>query len=116
MPAGNWSPMVEVIATLDAQRVIEAIGQIYEQADQEHLLLIETIGGLEYNAGCWATRFVAQKLEAIAGSPNTSFFFQLELNDFGSLGANPIQLLRRTIPGYGKSNELPTSGSLLTTE
>lgn len=77
---------------------------------------LETIAGFEYNAGCWATRFVAQRLEAIAGSPNTTFFFQLELNDFGSLGANPIQLLRRTIPGYGKTNELPNRGSLLTTE
>lgn len=91
-----------------------AVGRYnYSIRDQRTL---ETVAGLEYNAGCWATRFVAQKLEAIAGSPNTTFFFQLELNDFGSLGANPIQLLRRTIPGYGKSNELPNSGSLLTTE
>lgn len=77
---------------------------------------LETVAGLEYNAGCWSTRLVAQRLEAIAGAPNTTIYFQLELNDFGSLGSNPIQLLRRTIPGYGKSNELPHSGSLLTTE
>lgn len=77
---------------------------------------LETVAGFEYNAGCWSTRFVAQRLEAIAGSPNTTVFLQLELNDFGSIGSNPIQLLRRTIPGYGKSNELPHSGSLLTTE
>jgi LPS-assembly protein len=54
-------------------------------------------------------------LEALAGEPNTSLFVQLELNDFGSIGANPVGLLRRSIPGYGKTNELPTSGSLLTT-
>lgn len=76
--------------------------------------LLEAIGGLEYNAGCWATRFVVQRLEAVGGSPNTTFFFQLELNDFASVGSNPLQLLRRTIPGYGKVNELPTTGSLLT--
>lgn len=76
--------------------------------------LLEAIGGLEYNPGCWAARFVVQRLEAVGGSPNTTFFFQLELNDFASIGSNPISLLRRTIPGYGKVNELPTTGSLLT--
>lgn len=43
--AGNWSPLVEVIHTLDAHRVVEAIDQIYEQPDQEHLILIDTFGG-----------------------------------------------------------------------
>jgi chromosome partitioning protein len=43
--AGNWLPLVEVIHTLDAHRVVEAIGQIYEQPDQEHLILIDTFGG-----------------------------------------------------------------------
>ena len=57
--------------------------------------------------------FVAQRLESVAGSPNTNFFFQLELNDFGQIGSNPIQMLRRSVPGYSKINELP-AGSLLT--
>lgn len=42
---GHWSPLVEVVHTLDAARVVEAIGQIYEQPDQEHLILIDTFGG-----------------------------------------------------------------------
>jgi len=78
--------------------------------------LLEAIGGIEYTAGCWAFRAVAQRLEAIAGSPNTTLFLQLELTDFGSVGSNPINLLRRSIPGYGKTNELATSSSLLTTQ
>jgi LPS-assembly protein len=78
--------------------------------------LLEGIAGIEYNAGCWAVRAVAQRLEAIAGSPNTTLFLQLELTDFGSVGSNPITLLRRSIPGYGKTNELSTSSSLLTTQ
>lgn len=77
--------------------------------------LLEAIGGLEYNAGCWSVRTVVQRLEAVSGSPSTNFFFQLELNDFGSIGSNPLGLLRRSIPGYGKTNELPSSGSLFTT-
>lgn len=75
--------------------------------------LLEAIAGFEYNASCWSARVVAQHLEATSGSANTTLFFQLELSDFGSIGSNPIGLLRRTIPGYGKTNELPTSGSLL---
>lgn len=75
--------------------------------------LLEAIAGFEYNAGCWAVRAVAQRLEAIAGSPNNSIFLQLELNDFASVGTSPLNLLRRSIPGYGKSNELPTSSALL---
>ncbi|MDD2744361.1 MAG: LPS-assembly protein LptD [Rhodocyclaceae bacterium] len=78
---------------------------------------LEAIAGLEYNAGCWALRTVVQRLSAVSSTiePNASFFLQLELNDLGSIGSNPISLLRRTIPGYGKINELPSSGSLLTT-
>ena len=78
--------------------------------------LLEAIAGFEYNAGCWAARVVAQRLAALSGSPNTTLFLQLELTDFGSVGSNPISLLRRSIPGYGKTNELNTSSSLLTTQ
>ena len=77
--------------------------------------LLEAIAGLEYNAGCWTTRIVAQRLAAISGSPNNVLFLQLEFNDFASVGTDPISLLRRSIPGYGKTNEL-TSSSLLTTQ
>jgi len=69
--------------------------------------LIEGIAGVEYHAGCWAARLVVQRLETTAGSPNTGIFFQLELNDFAQIGSNPIQLLRRGVPGYTKVNELP---------
>ncbi|AXS80932.1 LPS-assembly protein LptD [Dechloromonas sp. HYN0024] len=73
---------------------------------------LESIAGVEYNAGCWAVRVVGQRLAAISGAPNDTLFFQLELNDFGSIGTNPIGLLRRSIPGYGKINELPNSDLL----
>ena len=75
--------------------------------------LLEAIAGFEYNAGCWMTRMVAQQLEATAGSANTTLFLQLELNDLGSIGTNPITMLRRSIPGYGKINELSNRSQLL---
>ncbi len=75
---------------------------------------LEVIAGVEYNASCWSVRLVGQRLAAISGAPNETLFLQLELNDFGSIGSNPIGLLRRSVPGYGKINELPTDSRLLT--
>jgi LPS-assembly protein len=93
-----------------------AVGRFnYSLRDSQPL---ETIAGIEYNAGCWALRVVGQRLEAVStiAQPNTSVFLQLEFNDLGSIGSNPIGLLRRTIPGYGKINELPAAGGLLNTQ
>ena len=78
--------------------------------------LLEGIGGVEYTEGCWAMRVVIQRLEAVAGTPSTNVFLQLELSDFTSVGATPIGLLRRTIPGYGKVNELPNSGTMFNSQ
>lgn len=91
-----------------------AVGR-YNYSVRDHKML-ETIGGLEYNAGCWSVRGVVQRLAATSGSPNTSFFLQLELQDFASIGANPLGLLRRSIPGYGKTNELPNDRSLISNQ
>ncbi len=74
----------------------------------EEKRVIETIGGLEYNAGCWTGRVVLQRQATIAEKPTTAFFFQLELNDFSKIGSNPMNLLRRNIPGYGNINQ-PTA-------
>lgn len=68
--------------------------------------LIETIAGLEYNGGCWVGRAVLQRYATSTGDTNTAFFVQLELNDFSSIGSNPIQMLARRIPGYGRINQL----------
>lgn len=31
-------------------------------------------------------------------------FIQLELNDLASIGSNPVGLITRSVPGYGKIN------------
>ena len=41
---------------------------------------LETVLGLEYNAGCWATRVVAQRLEAISGTAASSYYSGLRKN------------------------------------
>jgi LPS-assembly protein len=62
--------------------------------------VIETLGGLEYNGGCWATRTVIQRSATQFRDSNTALFFQLELKDFSRIGSNPLDLLRRAVPGY----------------
>lgn len=62
--------------------------------------LIESIGGLEYNAGCWALRAVIQRTALTQDSTSTGFFIQLELSGFSRIGSNPLNLLQRSIQGY----------------
>lgn len=67
--------------------------------------LVEGLAGLEYNAGCWALRGVLQRLATKENQSTNALFFQLELNGMGSLGSNPLDVLRRSVPGYRPSNE-----------
>ena len=71
--------------------------------------VIETIGGLEYNGGCWVGRLVVQRYATATGDTNTALFVQLELNDFSKIGSNPLELLARRVPGYGRINQSVSS-------
>jgi len=97
---------IDVSAQLPLGGGWHAVGR-YNYSTKESRV-IETIGGIEYNAGCWVGRFVVQRLATIADKPTTATFFQLELNDFSRIGSNPLELLRRNIPGYGIINQ-PTA-------
>lgn len=69
---------------------------------------VETLGGLEFNGGCWVLRVVGQRLATATSTASTAFFVQLELSDFSRIGSNPLELLKRNIQGYGNINQ-PTS-------
>lgn len=69
--------------------------------------LIESLAGLEYDAGCWQARAVVQRVETATADANYGFFIQLELGGLASIGSNPLNLLRRDIPGYLSSSEIP---------
>ena len=71
--------------------------------------LIESLAGLEYDAGCWQARAVMQRVETATADANYGLFFQLELGGLTSIGSNPLNLLRRDIPGYLSSSEIPTN-------
>jgi LPS-assembly protein len=73
----------------------------YSLADSR---IVEGIGGLEYAADCWTSRIVVQRFALTAGTSSSSVFLQLELNGFSRLGSNPLEALKRNIPGYQRIN------------
>ena len=80
-----------------------AVGRLnYSLQDNKTL---ESIAGLEYNQNCWTLRFVAQRFTVAAQDANTGIFVQLELNDFVSVGEDPILVLKQNVPSYTKLNE-----------
>lgn len=55
--------------------------------------------GLEYDAGCWIGRFVAERI-SVGRETSTRFMFQLELVGLSRLGSSPLRSLKDNIPGY----------------
>jgi LPS-assembly protein len=70
---------------------------------------LEAVAGIEYNAGCWTLRLVGQRLTTTSQTTTNSVYAQIELNGLARFGTNPLDLLRRSIPGYQKTND-PTIG------
>ena len=71
--------------------------------------LIETLAGVEYDAGCWQARSVVQRVTTATADANYAFFFQLELGGLASIGANPLSVIKRNIPGYVSTGLIPDS-------
>lgn len=69
--------------------------------------MIEALAGLEYDAGCWQTRTVLQRVSNATTTANYALFFQLELGGLASIGANPLAVIRRNIPGYVSTGLIP---------
>jgi LPS-assembly protein len=86
-PVGNWS----VIGRWN-----------YSFADGKTL---EGVLGVEYNGGCWAFRIVGQRLTTNTQQASSSVFVQFELSGLARLGTNPIDVLRRSVPGYETVND-----------
>jgi LPS-assembly protein len=62
--------------------------------------LTDALVGVEYDAGCWIGRFVAERLSTGRSEATTRLMLQLELVGLSRLGTNPLRVLRDNIPGY----------------
>jgi LPS-assembly protein len=60
----------------------------------------DSILGLEYDAGCWIVRVVAERLSTGTSEATTHIQLQLELVGLSRLGSNPLKVLKENIPGY----------------
>ena len=66
---------------------------------------VQALMGLEYNAGCWMVRAVAQRFQTTSQQVTSAFFIQLEFSGMARIGSNPLEVLQRTIPGYSIVNQ-----------
>ena len=62
--------------------------------------ITDSILGLEYDAGCWIGRVVAERLSTGRSEATTRLLLQLELVGLSRIGSNPLRVLKDNIPGY----------------
>lgn len=61
--------------------------------------------GVEYKGDCcWTGRVVLKRYAVSKQDSNSAIFFQLELAGLGSVGKDPMDLLRQNVPGYESVN------------
>jgi LPS-assembly protein len=73
--------------------------------------LVDSIVGLEYDAGCWLGRIVIERLQSSSSTSNKRILFQLEFVGFTRLGSNALQTLKDNIPRYQFLREQVTTPS-----
>ena len=73
--------------------------------------LVDTLLGLEYDAGCWLGRVVYERLQNTTSTSRSRILFQLEFVGLARVGASPLKTLRDNIPRYQYLREdlAPTS-------
>jgi LPS-assembly protein len=62
--------------------------------------VVESVLGLEYDAGCWLGRVVVERMQSSATTSNKRILFQLEFVGFSRLGSNALAALKENIPRY----------------
>ena len=67
--------------------------------------LTDGIVGVEYDAGCWIGRLVAERISTGRNEATTRLLVQLELVGLSRIGSNPLKVLKDNIPGYRLSEK-----------
>ena len=101
---GRWHGVGRLNYSFKDERSVAA-------SDSQGGRIIEAIAGLEYDAGCWVLRTVMQRQARTSNDASTSFFIQLELSGFARIGTSPLNLLKRSVQGYGLINQAGTESA-----
>ena len=72
---------------------------------------VESIIGFEYDAGCWVSRVVTERLQVAEGVARQRILFQLEFIGFTRVGTNAMGSLIRNVPRYQSLNPASLSPS-----
>jgi LPS-assembly protein len=79
-------------------------GRWYSVARMNYDLLnkkaVESIVGFEYDAGCWLSRTVIERLQIADGLARQRILFQLEFVGLSRVGTNAMGSLRTNVPRY----------------
>lgn len=75
---------------------------------------VDTLAGIEYDAGCWIGRVVFERIQSTVATASTRLLLQVEFDGFTRLGTNPLQTLRQQIPRYRLLREQITEPSRFT--
>lgn len=84
-------------------------GQYYSVGRMNYSLnegrLVDTILGVEYDAGCWLGRLVLERTQTSVSTSTARLMFQLEFVGFTRLGISPLQTLTQNIARYQNLRE-----------
>jgi LPS-assembly protein len=86
-----------------------AVGRMNYSMNERRL--VDTLLGVEYDAGCWLARVVVGRVATSADSATDSIKFELEFVGFTRLGVSPLQTLRSNIARYQNLRDRSGSNS-----
>ena len=66
--------------------------------------IVESILGFEYDAGCWVSRVVTERIQVADGLARQRILFQLELIGMSRVGTNALGTLRTNVSRYQTLN------------
>ena len=94
------------------QGTLYGVGRVnYSMKDSR---ITDSLAGLEYDAGCWIGRIVAERVSTGRSEATTRLMLQLELVGLSRLGTNPLKVLKDNIPGYQllRDDDAPASSTV----
>jgi LPS-assembly protein len=86
-----------------------AVGRLNYSLNESRM--VDTLLGVEYDAGCWLARVVVGRVQTSSTSSTSSIKFELEFVGFTRLGVSPLQTLKSNISRYQNLRETGGSNS-----